>query len=348
MKIFNKKNCFQISFSILFLVVLASANWAVKEETWNEETPVWHVLIELGNQSPNHHLETLDADAISRGRQIVTTGQAISPEGKKGKLQSRNYKCNSCHNIKREDPDLSIDNPEERLRYCRENKIPFLQGTTLYGSVNRTSWFNDDYSKKYGKELIGPANHDLRKAIQLCSEHCSQGRKLKDWELESVLAYFWSIQLKMGDLKFTDSEWEKLKQAQQSGKPNTELTELIKSKYLQKSAATWGTPPGDRKEGYGVKGNPDNGLMVYALACLHCHKTGKSISQLELGNDKESYRFLAKKIGNNTEESIYHAIRNGTFSEISTEAYMPNFTMQRMSDQQIEDLRAFIEKRANE
>ena len=41
--------------------------------------------------------------------------------------------------------------------------IPFLQGTALYGAVNRTSFYNGDYEKKYGS-LVSKARNDLREA----------------------------------------------------------------------------------------------------------------------------------------------------------------------------------------
>jgi len=59
--------------------------------------------------------------------------------------------------------------------------------------------------------LVKPARNDLRKAIQLCAVECSQGRALEDWEMESVLAYLWTIGLKMNDLSFSKKELKSIK-----------------------------------------------------------------------------------------------------------------------------------------
>ena len=70
---------------------------------------------------------------------------------------------------------------------------------TLYGIVDRTSWFNDDYVKKYG-DLVAPANKSLVGATNLCSKECSQGRSLTDFEMDAVLTYLWTLGLRWGDL----------------------------------------------------------------------------------------------------------------------------------------------------
>ena len=44
------------------------------------------------------------------------------------------------------------------------------------------------------------------------------GRKLEAWEIQSVLAYFWSIELKLQDLNLSESDWKKLKLAPHSPK----------------------------------------------------------------------------------------------------------------------------------
>ena len=92
--------------------------------------------------------------------------------------QSKHFVCTSCHNIQKEDPDLSIADPQARLEYARDMELPYLPGTTLYGAVNRTSFYNGDYEKKYG-DLVKPARNNLREAIQLCAVECSQGRALR-------------------------------------------------------------------------------------------------------------------------------------------------------------------------
>ena len=45
--------------------------------------------------------------------------------------------------------------------------------------------------------------------------------------------------------------------------------------------------------------------------------------------------------------SIYQVIRYGTPPKGGKEAYMPQYTAEKMSDQQMADLRAFIESEAH-
>jgi hypothetical protein len=168
---------------------------------------------------------------------LVLYGIATDLSGQKTSKQSKHFVCTSCHNIEREDPDLSVADPQARLEYVVEKGLPFLQGTALYGAVNRTSFYNDDYVKKYG-DLVFKAKNNLREAIQLCAVECSQGRTLESWELESVLAYLWSIQLKLEDLQLNDEEMKSIEEALNNKGDKKGMIALIKSKYLQASPAT--------------------------------------------------------------------------------------------------------------
>jgi len=111
---------------------------------------------DLAQKKPNFDLPGVTAEA---GRVLFESGFAPKPKGGK--------------------------TPEARLTYTAERGLPFLQGTTMYGAVSRETYYNGDYDKKYG-ELVKPARHDIRGAIQLCAVECAQGRALKDWELESI------------------------------------------------------------------------------------------------------------------------------------------------------------------
>ncbi len=309
------------------------------------ETPVAEVLEKLGDRplphKPNLMLKGVSAEA---GYEIVHLGSTTGPDGQRTPKQSPHFVCTSCHNMVREDPDLAVADPEARLDYCAEKGIPFLPGTTMYGVVNRTSFYNGDYEKKYG-ELVHKARHDLREAIQLCAIACSQGRRLEPWELESVLAYFWTLQLKMGDLGLTEAEWQQVREALAAGRPSGKAVELIKAHYLQASPATFVPPPDDRHLGYALEGDPERGRLLYQQSCLHCH-FDKRYSFFALDYDPRTFTFLAKHIARYTRYSIYQVIRWGTEPIPGKRAYMPNFTLEKMSHQQVEDLRAFIEQQA--
>jgi len=176
---------------------------------------------------PDFSIEGVSAE---NGEKLVKEGFAINRKGKKTKIQSKHFACISCHNVVKEDINLSNPDPQSRLEYTSQLGIPFLQGTTLYGAVNRTSFYNGDYDKKYG-DLVKPARNDLREAIQLCAVECAQGRDLEKWEMESIMAYLWTIDLKMTDLIFSAQEVKDLETENSSLVNNQEKIEIITSKY---------------------------------------------------------------------------------------------------------------------
>lgn len=305
---------------------------------------VVRLLQMLGEALPDHQPDlTIDGVSAGRGKDIVINGMS-DDYGKRSRRQSKHFTCISCHNIEREDPDLANPTPEARLAYVSEHNLPFLPGSPLYGIVNRRSFYNGDYEKKYG-DLVKPTRNDLREAIQLCAIECSQGRKLKDFELESILAYLWTIDLKLGDLRLSEDEMARIQHALDTGEKSSEAVRIIRSKYLDYSPATFADPPADRKTGDGLKGNADNGALIYKHSCQYCHFDNR-VSFLLLDNAKLTFQHLLRKAGTYDPHSMYQVIRYGTPPKGGKEAYMPQYTLERMSDQQMADLRAYIEAQA--
>jgi mono/diheme cytochrome c family protein len=313
----------------------------------DDNTSLAELLVQLGDDPVAHQPQlTMAGVSPERGKELVTMGITSDLKGGKTSKQSRHFVCTSCHNIQKEDPDLSRADPQARLEYVTEKGLPFLQGTTLYGAVNRTRFYNGDYEKKYG-ELVVPARNDLREAIQLCAIECSQGRRLEPWELESILAYLWTIDLKLGDLQISDREMEIVRKALETETGRKETLDLLKSRYLQGSPATFGIPPEDRKAGYKdvLEGRPENGKLIYENSCLHCHENER-YSFFNLDNSKTSFHFLEKHFPKYTKHSVYQVTRYGTPPLPGKKAYMPNYTKEKMTNQQTEDLRAYIEQQA--
>ncbi len=308
------------------------------------EDTVSSVLTELGEDFSTSQPKIKDAISAEIGEDLVRNGFSKRKGLKKAKRQSKHFVCTSCHNLQREDPDLSVADPQARLDYVIEKGLPFLQATTLYGAVNRTSFYNGDYDKKYG-ELVEPARNDIREAIQLCAQECAQGRKLKDWELESILAYLWTIELKVSDLELSDLELQSIESAMTNEVLKPEAAKLLKRKYLQGSPATFLTPPEDRKVGTGYSGNADNGKKVYDNSCLHCHYQ-KRYSFLHLDDNPMSFKYLNNGAETYSRHSIYQVTRYGTYSKYGKKSYMPNYTKEKLSNQQLADLRAYIKYRA--
>lgn len=338
-----KKSLFVILISFASLLLWTGSTTKNLDKAWNGETPVAEVLQDLGDYMPPHYMEP-DMAFVSKGMELVISGITTTFEGGKTKKQSLHYTCTDCHNLVKEDPVLSISDPETRLKYAAENKLPFLQATTLYGVVNRETWYNGDYYTKYGPD-VQKASKNIVDAIQLCAKVCSQGRYFNDWELKAVLAYLWSIQLKMQDLHMSETDWDRLLSLQQSKKAQPELKELVKSYYLMGSPAKFGDAPQSYRDGYPLKGNPDNGELIYELSCRHCHNEN-GISFFVMDDASLTHKFLKKKAKKDSRYNLYKVIRYGTPSTYGEKAYMPNYTLNRMSDQQVEDLRAFIEQKA--
>ena len=291
-------------------------------------------------------MTSIEGASAENGKNLVLNGFAQKPKGGKSRKQSKHFVCTSCHNIEIEDPDLSVSDPQARLEYVNQNGLPFLQGTTLFGAVNRTSFYNGDYEKKYG-DLVEPTRNNLREAIQLCAIECSQGRKMKDWELESVLMYLWTLELKLEDLKLEENDFENIQSAlsEYKGGKDEETINYVKSFYLNGSPAHFVTPPEDRKTGYDVQGNPDNGKLIYDLSCKHCHE-GERYSFFNLDDSKSTFKYLKRHFPKYSHSSIYQVGRYGTSPKPGKRAYMPQYTQEKMSNQQMEDLRAYIEKMA--
>ncbi len=279
--------------------------------------------------------------SVEKGRQLVLEGRTAGSPGR----VSKHFVCTSCHNVERDEPALDFVRPEERLAYVRRQGLPYLPGSALYGIVNRTSFYNGDYESKYG-ELVKPARNDLRQAIQLCATECAQGRLLEDWELESVLAYLWTLELTLGDLALSPAEQSRLDGALAGKEDARAALEMLDSKYARAAPATFAKPPADRQAGY-AHAAPDlqQGRFLYESACLHCHQNER-YAFFNLDNSIFSFRQLEKNIGKYTKWSLYQVICYGTSPIPGKRAYMPNFTEQKMSRQQVEDLRAYIEWRA--
>lgn len=317
-----------------------------KEYDLQDSDKIWDVLENLGDDASHVKPDMSNPKvSVDVGRNIVTQGFSNTPGTAKSKRQSKHFVCTSCHNIEREDPDLTVVDPQARLEYVTQKGMPFLQATTLYGAINREYFYNGDYEKKYG-DLVKPARHDIREAVKLCAVECAQGRTLKDWELESIIAYLWDIQLTVDDLSLTGSEKRYISGSIEDSLSWLNANAILRTKYVSYSPATFIAPPEDRKAGTGLEGDPDNGKLIYDNSCLHCHNN-KRYSFLHLDDTQMSFNHLNAKIGTYKPHSIYQVIRWGTYSKNWKKSYMPQYTEEKMSDQMLTDLRAYIEKRAN-
>ena len=330
-----------IAGTLILLIVLGFTY--VKSSKINLNDGVQQVLINLGEPTPAHYNKDYTAEDVARGKELIFIGKTKSPKGRISTRISKFYTCVSCHNTVSETSDLSTIDVEEKLDYAVANNLRFLQGSTFKGIVNRESWYNDDYYKKYGA-LVEKARSSLAESVQLCAQECSQGRKLKNWELDAILAYYQSIGYTLADIKLSDNELAKLNN---DAIGNEEKIKLIKSKYLLTSPATFGEIPKSKAKGYiDIAGRPARGKLLYEQGCQSCHLV-EGESDVILDNSVVTFKWLQKNITSNSPGSFYEIIRNGTYAESGHKEYMPNYTEEKMSNQQVEDLRAYIEQQAN-
>ena len=343
----NKVFTTLVLLSIIFISTTTfSHSEKAKQEaraSWNDQTTVAEILKNLGAEVANHGVSNPSAEMIQQGKDLVLKGVAIASNGKRTSKQSKHFVCTHCHNVQKEDPNLALPNPESRLDFAMKNNLPFLQGTTMYGVVNRTSWYNGDYEKKYG-DLVKPARNNLREAIQLCAVECSQGRALEDWEMNAVIAYLWTLQLKAEDLNLSDGDWNKLKEA----KNDASMAKWLQEQYFQGSLATFIDAYNSIQASDKLEGNPTRGKSIYELSCQHCHAPHRHVTHLTLDDSKMTFKFLRNNFGKYNHYSLFQLARFGTYPMLGSRPYMPNYTLERMSHQQMADLKAYIISRCDD
>jgi mono/diheme cytochrome c family protein len=335
---------YQISTLILFAVTIGWFTTPKAPIVLSDEQSVYKVLQELGDDAVTHELNSLiPGVSAERGRELFLTGYTTLPNGQRTKKQSKHFVCTSGHNNVREEYDIGNPNPETRLTYAVENELPYLQGTTLHGVVNRVTFYNGDYHKKYGRETVDKVKENLRESIQLCAVGCAQGRALGTWEIESVLAYFWTLELEISDLKLNQVEREQVIAALHDNADKEKAIEIIHSKYNEAAPATFADHPDDYSDGYDVEGNAERGEVIYGKSCLHCHENGR-YSYYSLDKTPLSLNHLKKNIKKaHSPYNTYNLIIDGTLPVWGEKAYMPQYPLERMSIQQMEDLRAYLE-----
>ncbi|MFT5183062.1 MAG: hypothetical protein ACI84C_000184, partial [Flavobacteriales bacterium] len=302
--------------SIVLLVPVLMSFFAVEEKSdLDLDTPLVDILEMLGQPKPNHYLTPADSVKIEIGRQLVLDGQAKIPGGGRTRAISRFFICTDCHNQVQEDPVLGNFDPEARLDYAIEHDLPFLQATTFWGITNRETWYNDDYFLKYG-ELVAEARNSLKESTQLCAIECSSGRELKDWELECILQYYRTLELKLDDVKLTASELDELSEVIEDPVRHKEARDYIKQKFATYSPANFVEPPSPLIEGYKIDRPADveRGKEIYDRSCKTCHTT-KKCSQFILDDATVTFKKLVNNLDKHTFFNLYKIIRKGTYAQ---------------------------------
>lgn len=289
-------------------------------------------------------MSSFDEGKAKMGEDLILKGRTIR-NGKKSKKISSFFVCTDCHNLGQEFADLGSQDASARLDFSKNNYIPFLPGSTFYGIYNRTSFYNDDYVKKYG-DLVTNARDTLQNSVQLCAKYCSSGRYLVDWELDAIMHYYKKNELKIKDLDLDAETLKKigdLKSMDQDGKDV--ILDVLNHSHVTGYNAKFLSTMDVNKRKFGEGGNVENGKLIYNKSCLHCH-ANKRVTYLNLDNDKLSAKMFVKNLKNYKDKSLYQIIRYGTYAKFGRKQYMPMYTEQKMSDEQLNDLVAYIKQLA--
>ena len=337
---------YRISLAISAFVFLCgfSANRYFAPTPYDGDTPISSILMALGEDAPEHYIGTVDMEKVGIGKDIVHTGGVWGDGGIQNRV-SEYFTCLDCHNVLPESKFADENDPDSRLAFSKEFNQPYLPGSTFYGIMNRTSWFNGDHVKKYGEELIGPARNDLVNAIQLCSKECSVGRMLTQEELQAVLHYLSTMELKLKDLNLSAEELASISANNQSEEQKAQNIRLLKSKYIQGYPATFVDELPKKQRKMGEEGNLENGEWIYKKSCLHCHGPEKTVTDRTVfgnGEDQKDFAWLKSYFKKSNGGSIYWITRHGTKSKDHIPQYMPIYSKEKLSDSQIEDLAAYI------
>ena len=304
------------------------------------------------------------------GKEIFLNGSVENPPGGTGPSEpvSPFFKCIKCHNYEREDPDLKVQDPEARFEWIEETgkKVFLLQGATMWGVVNRQTFYPDYYAIYHhlcvpkGKEIpslpcgpvlkvCGPGcrtmNPDsLEDATQVCAAYCSAGRYLVEWELYALLAFFWDQEIKLKDLELSPEQAANVKAVLAAPSPDPgevkKLRRLLAGKYAKKAGNTFrgipkvtggtssGNPMVEYEDGTRFTGDAVRGEKLWPLSCGRCH--GRRLAP-------DTAKHFTKNL-----EKLHKMIAKGTRHR--HKPYMPNFTLERLSRQQAADILARLKQ----
>lgn len=255
--------------------------------------------------------ETAGYEIVSQGRSAFSGGNRLSAY----------FYCLDCHGLSHDDR---------------------LPGASFAGLVNRETYFNGASSDRYGDS--SGARSDLVEAIQFCSTKVALGRALEAPEMDAVLAYLWSLELKVSDLSYTGADLAELKRRALNPAERTSIVTEIMEREPLGATSTLGEIPDDTATGYETGTDPveENGGKIWAMTCLHCHDA-EGASEHFFGDRNSTWERLASMFSAEGEKSLYHRLRQGSFDPAKPEAHMPLFPTERLSNTDVEDLRAYIE-----
>lgn len=335
-----------ISCCTIGLLLLGSwTSFRGSEEIIADAATVEQLLRTLGDHSLDAHKpdKSVAGTSIEYGAELILTGKSDG-SGKAGKAKplSKSYTCASCHNVRLEDSDPAVPSPSSRLYYAQQQGMRFLPASSFYGLVNRTSFFNDEYRLRFSNEQLGPAKRKIREAIRFCNAEFNKGREIEDWEMESMLAYLWTLELKSSDLFLSKEEMMMYHMGSRDPDKRIEALRSLKSKYLQAIPAHFSSHPEAPGTINPRKPRPEEGELIFRISCLHCHAE-KKFSSIALDTSRQSrVAMMEKYFSTEKGKSLEKLIREGSDRGKGKKPYMPAYSIERLSKEQLNNLGLYL------
>lgn len=327
-------------------------------------------------------------DYVKWGNELVHTAQVQKPPA--GPTPSvplaETYRCIHCHNLVREDLVLTKQDPEAREQLVEGNPalsgkktgVRLMTGTTFWGMVNRERFYNGYYAKYHHLKVrdgdrLRPMNPEsLADAVQVCCSYCSAGRFPEDWELDSILAYLWTLELRLKDLSLPEELEQRILQQLNSGNAQEVAVarQELRQHYLIAAGAHAVDPP--------LRSEDNKDIYPPSVAQLQEHfasprpsdtpsssdtiRPGRGTSpdastkrNLVITGDPKRGEWLYQSAcamchGNNVHPKAGRSLATspGTFHRYVWKGtqrdglYMPFFTRERLSPRQATDIRAYL------
>lgn len=284
----------------------------------------------LGMETAPWTQNSYTTEEIELGRQLVEQGAIPN-----GKRVSPFFVCTDCHLAEREKASFAHNSPDDNLAFTRKKELNYLPATSFYGMINQTEYYSGDYIKKYG-DLVLAARNSLEGAIQLCAQECSQGRELTPKELRYTLAYLKSKELQLSDIFEGDkalTDYYNLSKEEKKERINAQFNSKRENHFGSTDLSIINKLVGDK----------DQGRYIFEKSCMTCHENER-VSFYNIENSPISKKDLLKKL-NNKENELLSIIRYGTQPLPGSKAYMPLFTNEKLSNQHIADLIAYLNEK---
>ncbi|MFT6718418.1 MAG: mono/diheme cytochrome c family protein [Sphingobacteriales bacterium] len=328
----RRRNAKQLAGGLVFLFLICSA--FTKKEALDPNKGLYEQLLEWGAPKVGHHQDSVNYEKVNQGRQFISQGRVQFSNGKKSKRISPYFVCTDCHSTSPEFFNIGNPSSNGRIELAKSETTDFLPASSFYGMVNQPTWYNDDYEKKYGS-LVDPARNSLRESIQLCSDECSQGRRLEKWEEEAIVSYLWTLEFKLGDLHISPRKQDEIDQAN-----NADKLQLIAPYLPQGNRAHFLDSP-YWSEAELANTPTEDGKFIFEKSCQTCHSSnGPSKLKLE---GEAGLAILKKNLYDfDSRYNLFTVVRYGTYPKPGKKAYMPQYTQEKMSDVALKSLAAYI------